>query len=397
MERAQKGEPVTMSGKYKTDTKLIHTGRSRDKTVVNPPVVRGATILFDNIADMHHREEMRYDSKESYYGRYGTPTAFALAEALAELDGADQAVLFPSGVAAAAGALLSVLKSGDHVLMTEGIYPNSRNFCENALRPLGIEPNYYDPLIGKDIAKLIKPNTKAIFMESPASNTMEFLDVPAIVRVAKQHNITTIMDNTWATPLRFRPLDFGVDIAMQSATKYICGHSDILMGVVCAKQPLAKQIMIKAMTFGYCVSPDDCYLALRGLRTMLIRLDASEKSARRIAGWLKDRNEVQTVLHPDHDAASRDLFKRDFKGGNGVFSFILHPHYSAASIQQMVEKLHLFKLGFSWGGFESLIMPQDPNREFSRLPKGQLLRLTIGLENPDDLMNDLEKAFEFLK
>ncbi len=376
----------------KIETRLTHTGRGK-KHFINPPVTRAATILFDSIAHMHSLEDGRYDGKDLYYGRYGTSTTHSLTEALAVIESCDRAVIYPSGVAAAVGAMLTVLRPGDHMLMTEGVYPNSKRAAEEILRPMNIETEYYDPLIGAGIEKKIRPNTRVIYMESPASTTMEFQDVPAIVKIAKKHNIKTMLDNTWATALRFRPLDMGVDLAIQSATKHISGHSDIMMGVVTGQKPLIDQVARHAVVLGYCVSADEAYLALRGLRTMQVRMDQSEKSAREVANYLKTKSEVIAILHPEFDAPNKEIYARDFSGGNGVFCFVLNPKYDDAAVARFVDGMKLFGLGFSWGGFESLIVPQNPARAFSSIPKGRIIRLSIGLENVKDLIADLDAGF----
>ncbi|TAH33049.1 MAG: cystathionine beta-lyase [Alphaproteobacteria bacterium] len=379
----------------KIETRLTHAGRGKEH-FINPPVTRAATILFDSVAHMYSLEEGRYDGKDLYYGRYGTSTTHSLTEALATMEGCDRAVIYPSGVAAAVGAMLTILKPGDHMLMTEGDYPNSKRAAEEILRPMQVDTEYYDPLIGAGIEKKIRPNTRAIYMESPASSTMEFQDIPAIVKVARNHNITTIIDNTWGTPLRFRPLQLGVDLVIQSATKHISGHSDVMMGVVSGQQPLIDKVARQAVVLGYCVSADEAYLALRGLRTMQVRMDQCEKSAREIAGYLKNRAEIVAVLHPEFDAPGKEIFARDFSGGNGVFSFVLNPKYDDAAAARFVDGMKLFGLGFSWGGFESLIVPQNPTRSFSSIPKGRIIRLSIGLENVKDLIEDLSAGFSRL-
>ncbi len=378
--------------KLKMETDICRLGLADEKGMVNKPVYRASTILFDSIEEMHAVEKNRYAGNQLYYGRYGNPSIHGLAETLAVLDGGDLAVLYPSGIAAIAGVLLTLLKSGDHMLMTEAAYPNSKNFAENILKPMGIETGYYDPLDLQALEKAIKPNTKVVFLESPGSSTMEFQDVPAIAKLAKSRGLKTVLDNTWATPLRFRPLEHGIDVAVQSVTKYIAGHGDLMMGVAAAKNPLAQQINRIAIIAGYCVSPDDCFMAMRGLRTMAVRMNHSEASAKKIAAWLKQRPEVQAVLHPEFDCLGKDIFTRDFKGGNGVFCIILQSRFSEANVTAFIESLELFGLGFSWGGFESLALPQSPTRTYCRLPKGQIVRFNIGLEDPDDLIADLGQA-----
>ncbi len=378
--------------KHAGTTRLVHSGRLF-KDYVNTPVTRAATILFDSIEHMDAVEHKRMEGTDLYYGRYGTSSTIALCDALAAMENADRAVIYPSGVAAIVGAIMPIVQPGDHILMTEGVYPNARRFAETMLRRINVDITYYDPLIGSGIDSLIQPNTKIIYMESPASATFEFQDVPAIVATAKQHGIRTIIDNTWATGLRFRPLDLGVDLSIVSATKHIAGHSDVMMGVVTGRGGLMKNIFDYAVLFGYCVGADDAYLALRGLRTLPLRMNQSESAAKQIAAFIKSRGEVVAVLHPDFDCANAPIFKRDFSGGCGVFGFVLNPRYDDAAVARMIEHLELFGLGFSWGGFESLIMPQNPTRAHSKTPKGKLIRLSVGFEDATDLISDLEQGF----
>ena len=379
----------------KTETILCHSGRP-DKDFINPPVTRAATILFDSVEHMHSVEDHRFDGQKLYYGRYGTTSTQMLADSLAQLESCDRAILYPSGVAAISGALCAITKSGDHILMTEGVYPNARRFCDEQLSKFNVETSYYDTTIAEDIEKLIRPNTRVIYMESPASSTMELQNISAILAIAKKHKLITVIDNTWATALRFKPLELGIDLSIQSATKHISGHSDLVMGVVTGNGDLIDAVGRQAIVMGYCISADDAYLALRGLRSMKIRMDHAEKSARIIARFLKSRAEVIAVLHPEFDVIKATNFKTYFSGGNGVFSFVIDPKFPAKSVHHFINGMKLFGLGFSWGGFESLIVPQSPNRQHNRNPSGSIVRLSIGFEDTDDLIHDLAAGLDRL-
>jgi cystathionine beta-lyase len=369
-------------------TRLVHGGRDprQQHGFVNPPVYHGSTVTFPDV------DTMLAGAQPYVYGRRGTPTSSALASLLAELDGAAGVVLVPSGLSAISTALLTAVGSGDHLLVTDSAYQPGRYFCDRMLKRLGVETTYYDPRIGAGIEALIRPNTRAIHMESPGSLTFEVQDVPAIAAVARARGITTILDNTWATPLYFRPLDHGVNIAFMAATKYVVGHSDVLMGTIAADSatfPALKQVH---GTLGLCAGPDDINLALRGLRTMQVRLDRHQASALEIAGWLAGRPEVARVLHPGLPGdPGHDLFRRDFKGSSGLFSFVTRPCQFEA-VKAMLDGLELFGLGYSWGGFESLAIVADPRSTRTATnwdDPGHLIRLHIGLEDPADLKADL--------
>ncbi|HUG62886.1 MAG TPA: cystathionine beta-lyase, partial [Methylomirabilota bacterium] len=339
--------------------------------------------------------------KQPYvYGRRGTPTVDALASLLAELDGAAGVMLAPSGLSAVSTALLSVLGAGDHLLVTDSVYQPTRHLCQTVLSRLGIETTYYDPLIGAGIETLIRPNTKAIMMESPGSQTFEVQDVPAIVDVARRRGVRTVVDNTWATPLFFRPLDLGVDIALMAGTKYVGGHSDVMLGTIAANAeafPALKQVH---GSLGLCVGPDDINLSLRGLRTMKVRLDRHRSSAIEVAAWLGGRPEVARVLHPGLPGdPGHALWSRDFTGSSGLFSFVTTP-CSFEAVRAMLDGLELFGLGYSWGGFESLAIVADPRKSRSATrwgDPGHLIRLHIGLEDPADLIADLTAGLDRLR
>jgi cystathionine beta-lyase len=383
--------------KPKPDTLLTSAGRHPDDNhgVVNPPVYHASTILFPTLADLHASQVQR-DPARTRYGRYGTPTAFALEEAVAALEGGHQSIVVGSGVQAISAALMAFVKSGDHLLMVDSTYGPTRRFCNTLLARFGVETTYYDPRIGAGIANLVRPSTRLIFLESPGSGTFEIQDVPAIVAVARQNGLLTIMDNTWATPLFFKPLAHGVDVSILSATKYIGGHSDLMMGIITANEATYKQLRRAVDDIGGCSGPDDCYLALRGLRTMGVRLARHQENGLALARWLETRLEVARVIHPalpgnpDHA-----LWKRDFAGASGLFAFELKPVPEAA-VAAMLDGLELFGMGYSWGGFESLLIPVDTKTTRSAAPwigTGPLLRIHVGLEDPQDLIDDLEAGF----
>jgi cystathionine beta-lyase len=381
----------------KDETRLVSAGRRPEWTgpIVNPPVHRASTILFDDCASLKAGAGRNADG-EFHYGRRGTPTQWALAEALTELEpGAEGTMLFPSGVAAIAVALLSVLKSGDELLMVDSVYEPTRAFCRNVLAPMGISTRFYDPLIGAGIADLIGEATAAIFLESPGSLTFEVQDVPAIVAAARARGIVTLLDNTWATSLFFPAIAAGIDLAILSCTKYVVGHSDAMLGSVTATPERYAKLRRTAQAFGQHVSPDDAFLALRGLRTLAVRLKAHEQGALTIARWLETRPEVAAVLHPALPSCPGHAeWARDFKGSSGLFSFILGGG-DAAARAALIDGLKHFGIGYSWGGFESLALPVEPAAIRTATQwhsAGPLVRLHVGLEHPDDLIADLEQG-----
>lgn len=375
-------------------TRVAQAGRRREWTqgVVNPPVYRASTCLFETLADLD--AAIADPDAGLYYGRRGTPTTWALEAALTELEpGAAGTKLYPSGVAAIAAALLTVAKTGDHLLMVDSVYEPTRLFCNGTLKNLGIETSYYDPMIGAGVAKLCRPNTRAIFLESPGSLTFEVQDVPAIVAVARERGIITILDNTWATPLLFPAIARGVDLSMQALTKYVVGHSDAMLGSVTAAPALWPQLKQTTYRLGQCVSPDDAYLGSRGLRTLHTRLQRHEASALRIATWLAEQPAVDRVLHPALPSCpGHEFWKRDFNGSSGLFAFTLK-RGERRDCAPLVDGLRHFGMGFSWGGYESLVLPVEPHRIRTATrwdAPGQLIRLNIGLEDPDDLIADLD-------
>ena len=381
----------------KIETVLMTAGRDTkaQKGFVNPPVVHGSTVLYLTAEDLRaHRGEFRY-------GRHGTPTTKALQQSLMALEGPQCAGvgIAPSGAAAISTALLAVLKSGDHLLVCDNAYQPTRNFCNGLLSRYGVETTYFDPLIGSDVARLFKPNTKAVLIEAPGSQSFEMPDVPAIATVAHAHGAIVIDDNTWATPLFHRSLEQGVDISIQAATKYIGGHSDIMFGTISANAKTWPAISEAIRLLGVCAGPDDVFLALRGLRTLAVRLAQHQRSGLEMAQWLGRRPEVLRVLHPAlENDPGHAIWKRDFTGASGLFSIVLKPAPQKA-VDAMLDSLKLFGMGYSWGGFESLIIPFDcaGYRTATRwAPGGPTLRLHIGLENVEDLKADLISGFQAL-
>ncbi len=379
------------------ETELVTSGRDTvsQKGFVNPPVVRGSTVLYPSAEALHaHRGEFSY-------GRHGTPTTKALQEALMAVEGPACAGvgLVPSGLSAISTALLSVLKAGDHVLVSDSAYRPTRNFCNGMLKRLGIETSYFDPLVGAGIQALLKPNTRAIMIEAPGSQSFEMPDVPAIAAVAHAHDALVIDDNTWATPLYHRSLEQGVDISIQAATKYIGGHSDIMFGTISANAKAWPLVDEGIKLLGICAGPDDVFLALRGLRTMAVRLAHHQRSGLEMARWLAARPEVLKVLHPGLESdPGHAIWKRDFTGASGLFSIVLKP-VSQVAVDAFLDTVKLFGMGYSWGGFESLVIPFDcaPYRSATTwAPGGPALRLHIGLESVDDLKADLERGFAAL-
>ncbi len=364
--------------------------------VVNPPVWRASTILYPTIADMD-AANLKQD-ETLFYGRKGTPTTWALREALTGLElGAAGTMLYPSGVAAIAGALLSVLKPGDHLLIPDSAYDPTTGLSNGLLRQLGIEAESYDPLIGADIAKLFRPNTGLLLMESPGSLTFEVQDVPAMAAAAKAANISTLLDNTWTGGLYFKGIAAGCDMVVQALTKYVGGHSDVMMGSVSAAPSHWKKLRSTAWQLGQCVSGDEASLALRGFRTLPVRMARQQETALKIAHWLKAQPLVDRVLHPAlPDCPGHDIWKRDFTGSSGLFGVVLNVG-SRADAALFCEGLTHFGLGFSWGGFESLCIPTSPEkiRKLGTFkPGGLSLRFSIGLEDPDELIADIAEALK---
>jgi cysteine-S-conjugate beta-lyase len=393
---AKNGERDSKRRNFRVATEVVLAGRtpSAFEGFVNTPIFRGSTVLSPTI-DQYLGKKGRYT-----YGRRGTPTTNALASALTALEGGAGVVLTPSGLSAITTALFSLLKAGDHLLVTDSAYFPTRHFCDTALAKLGVETAYYDPRVGGAIEKLFKPNTRAVFLEAPGSLSFEMQDVPAIVQAAKRHGAATLMDNTWATPIYFKPHEFGVDLSLAAGTKYLGGHADVNLGWVSASEKFFAALKDVHGTLGLCPGPEDVFLSLRGLRTLAVRLDRHMASGLKVAGWLKSRPEVLRVLHPAlDDDPGHAIWKRDFKGASGLFSFVLQPDYSAKAIAAFIEALDLFGIGASWGGFESLAIPFDCTKLRSATkwaPGGPAVRLHIGLEDSDDLIADLERGLSQL-
>jgi cystathionine beta-lyase len=381
--------------KLRQATLLVEGGRRRAwrGRLVNPPVERASTILFDSVEDLR---AARPAFGEHNYGLHGTATQWALAEALTALEPeAAGTALYSSGLAALTTALLAVRSPGDELLVADSIYGPTRRFCDTVLKRFGVTTRYYDPLIGAGIEALIGEATRAILLESPGTHTMEVQDVPGICAVARDRGIVTLLDNTWATPLLFPAIARGVDISILAATKYVGGHADVMIGAVTATASHYERIERTGWDLGHSLSPDDAWLGSRGLRTMGVRLKHHELSALTIAKWLKAQPAVGKVLHPAlPDCPGHDLWQRDFAGSSGLFSFELEG--GDASRVALVESLQLFGIGYSWGGYESLALPVDPVRTVSAPPGRNLVRLHIGLEDPEDLIEDLAAALSTL-
>jgi cystathionine beta-lyase len=373
------------------DTRLIHSGRDSERFagLVNTPVFRGSTVLFKELKAYEGRDPDNY--KTMRYGVHGTPTTFALEEAAAQLEGAHAAIT---------AALCAFVKTGDHLLMTDSVYGPGRNFCERRLKPFGVEVEYYDPLIGAGIAKLIKPNTRLVYCEAPGSLTFEMQDIPAIAAAAHAKGVPLLADNTWGTPLFFKAFQHGVDVSIHAGTKYIVGHSDALMGLISTTEKYWLPVRRTVADFGFSVSPDDCFLALRGLRTIGVRMRHQQESALKIARWLEGRAEVRRVLYPALESdPGHAIWKRDFAGAASLFGVVLAPTDWEA-VGRMIESLQLFGIGSSWGGFESLAIRVDVSKIRTATKwnaEGPLIRLHIGLEDADDLIADLERGFAHLK
>lgn len=383
----------------KQDTKIVNAGRSAKWTqgVVNPSVTRASTVVFDTVSQMNEAVANRHN-QTMVYGRRGTTTAFAFSDAMTELEGGAGCALYPSGTAAITNAILAFVKQGDHILMVDTAYEPTRDYCDKILAKIGVDTTYYDPLLGADIETLIQDNTRIIFLESPGSITMEVQDVPAISKVAHAHDCIVMLDNTWGAGINFKPFDYGVDVSIQAATKYIVGHSDVMLGTATAVDKYWPQLRDYSYLMGQCTSPDDLYLALRGIRTIGVRLKQHQQSALKVANWLKERPEVAKILHPAFESCpGHEFFKRDFNGANGLFSFTLNCGNREA-LTAFLDGLHHFKMGYSWGGFESLILGitnVNAIRSATHFDcEFPLIRLHIGLEDVDDLIEDLSAGFD---
>jgi cysteine-S-conjugate beta-lyase len=370
-------------------TRMVTAAREfNEHGMVNPAVYHASTVLFPDVETLHNR------AQDYTYGRKGTPTSRAVETAIAQLEGGYDCKVCPSGLAAITAALLAFLKSGDHLLMVDTVYWPARQLCDGLIKGLGIETTYYDPLIGKAIAGLIKPNTRVVYCESPGSQTMEVQDVPAIAAAAHAAGAVAMIDNTWAAGHYFKAFAHGCDVSIQAATKYIVGHSDAMLGSVVCNEKTWPQFKDAYEMMGLFAGPDDMYLALRGLRTLDVRLERHQRNATAVAEWLRGRDEVETVLYPAlSNAPGHEIWKRDFTGASGLFSVVLKPK-SELAVAAMLDGLQLFGMGYSWGGFESLVVPFIPYRTASTwTTEGPCLRFHIGLEDPKDLIADLEAGF----
>ncbi|NOH34593.1 cystathionine beta-lyase [Vibrio chagasii] len=382
-------------------TKLITAGRDKKWTngVVNPPVQRASTVVFNSVEEKR-KATINRANKTLFYGRRGTNTHFAFQDAMVEVEGGAGCALYPCGTAAISNAILSFVETGDHILMVDTCYEPTRDFCDTIMKKMGVETTYYEPTIGEGIKELIKPNTKVLFTESPGSITMEVQDIPTLARIAHEHDIIVMLDNTWAAGVNFSPFDFGVDISIQAATKYIVGHSDVMLGTAVANEKCWDQLREQSYLMGQCVSPDDAYLGLRGIRTLDVRLRQHADSSLKVAKWLETRPEVDHVRHPALESCpGHEFFKRDFTGGNGLFSFVLKNSNTQATTA-LLDGMKHFSMGYSWGGFESLILANEPS-SFNSLRTvanpnfdGTLIRVHIGLEDVDDLIADLEAGLD---
>lgn len=398
-----------MVKKINEATRVIHAGRNPQEQgwMVNPPIHQTSTIVFPTLKDLHYAES-GYSSNDDVrpyelkYGRYGTQTNFSLEKAIADIDGGFNSFITSSGAAAISTALTAFLKQGDHMLLVDSAYSPTRGLADKFLKKFGVETTYYDPLIGGDIEKLIQKNTKVIFMESPGSLTYEVQDVAAICEVAKKHEIVTIIDNSWASGIYFKPLEHGVDVVVTALTKYINGHSDVIMGAITI-QKKHYHVMYEAFRYmATSAAPFSAYLVQRGMRTVKIRMDHGFKSALEIAKWLETRPEVSKVFYPALESdAGHELWKRDFTGAPGLFTIALDKKYSNEALANMVDNLHYYGMGYSWGGYESLILPINVGGVRSATKwdyeDRTCLRINIGLEDVQDLKDDLEAGLERLK
>src|SRR5271170_8233650 len=387
---------------YLKDTLLTHLGRHPEAHhgTVNPPVYHASTILSANMAEWEAKRAPGKRFDVIRYGLLGTPTTFALEEAVAAIEGGYRAMLMSSGLAAVTAPLQACLKHGDHVLMVDSVYGPARNFCNNVLTRCGVETTYYDPLVGEGIARLMRPNTKVVYVESPGSLTFEVQDVPAIAEAAHAGGAKVLMDNTWASPWLFPSFERGVDVSIHAATKYICGHSDVMLGAVIMNEESFLPVRSGMGQIGHSAAPDDVFYALRGMRTLSVRLERHQRSALEVAKWLQTRPEVSRVLYPAlPEDPGHALWKRDFLGACGLFGVVLRPAPKEA-VYAMIDALDMFGSGASWGGFESLIQPMYPERIRTATKwdaEGPGVRIHIGLEDPQDLMTDLAQGLEHLR
>ena len=386
------------------ETRLITLGRdgAHSSGFVNPPLVRGSTVLHPSVDEMRERVRRRAggdDSMPVAYGIYGTPTHHAFCDALTALEGGYRSWALPSGLAACTIAVLAYVRQGDHVLVPDSVYSPTRRFCRDTLARYGVEATFYAPRSGAEIEQQFRRNTRLLFMESPGSLTFEVQDVPLLAAIARRRGAVSVIDNTWATPLYLQPLALGADVSVHAATKYIGGHSDLLLGTVTATESAWPALRDAIHQYGLTTSPDDCWLALRGLRSMAARLARHRTTAERLIAWLRDQPEVAEVLYP---ALAEDpghaLWRRDFRGASGLFGAVLAQSVTDRALQAMIDGLRLFGRGYSWGGFESLLIPVRPERTAQPLPpRGPMFRISAGLEDAEDLIADLQAGFERMR
>src|SRR5450830_199566 len=382
---------------YDFVTRLGHVGRdpAAHGGTVNTPVYRASTFIWPDTASQEVQRELGKDPayRGTMYGRLGNPTTVAFEDAVAELEGGFRGLIMPSGLAAIVGAVLSVAKSGDHILVTDNVYPSARNVFLNVLTRYGIATSFFDPLAVDALAGHIRKNTRVVYLEAPGSDTFEVQDVPRIAQIAHAHGALVLFDNTWATPYFFQPFEHGVDISLHAATKYLVGHSDAMLGLIVTRKEIYPDVRSTVRGLGYIAGPDDAYLGLRGLRTLGVRLDRHERSAIEVAEWLARQDSVLGVRHPAFEHhPGHAIWKRDFSGSSGLFSFEL-PATTPQVLNTFLDHLQLFSMGASWGGYESLVKLPHATRTFQPLDPGrQIIRLHVGLESVNDLIGDLEHA-----
>lgn len=392
-------------------TQLVTLGRDARAgfDFVNPPLVRGSTVLHDDVADMRRRVARRNAGEDgeggapAAYGIYGTPSHLAFYKALTALEGGYRSWAFPSGLTACTMAILAYVRQGDHVLIPDSVYGPTRRFARDTLPRYGVQASFYEPRIGEQgraaVEALFRANTRVLFLESPGSLTFEMQDVPLLARVARERDAISVIDNTWATPLYFQPLAHGVDVSVHAATKYIGGHSDLIIGTVTCNERAWPSMRETIHHYGLTTSPDDCWLALRGLRSMGARLAQHRATAERLIAWLKRQPEVERILYPaDADDPGHALWRRDMSGASGLFGVVLAPGIDEARFHAFIDGLRLFGRGYSWGGFESLLIPALPERTVRPDQyAGRLFRIGAGLEDPADLIADLDAGFARLR
>lgn len=379
--------------------RLAHLGRgpAHDGRLVNLPIDQGSTMLFETMAAFEAARDARYEPGTLYYGRYGTESSRALEESMAALEGAAGCIALSSGVMAVSMALMGAAKAGDHVLVADHVYGNTRGFCERMLTRFGVEVEFFDPMLGADLAGLMRANTTVVMFEAPGSGTFEVPDISAIAAVARSHGAISILDGTWATPLFCQPLSLGVDVVVHSGSKYLSGHSDSMLGLIACNAATHAEMRKTVLTFGERPGSLDVFLSLRGLRTLEMRLKHAEAAAMAIARWLKEQPQVDRLLHPAFsDCPGHEFWKRDFSGAAGLFSVLFKP-CSDARVHAFVDALGCFGIGASWGGFESLVLPVKPQRTAAAWSKpGQLVRFSIGNESRESLIDDLSQALPLL-